>query len=69
MLTPGVTDTLAPVPVKVGVAVGVPVIWNVLSGLGLDTAPKLMVSDSEPSTVPLASIVVVKAEVTVAPVP
>ena len=69
MLTPGVTDTSAPVPVKVGVAVGVPVIRKVLPGLGLDTGPKLRVSDSEPWVVPVALIVVVTAEVTVAPTP
>ena len=69
MLTPGVTETLAPLPVKVGVDVGVPVIRKVLPGLGLATDPKLSVSDSEPWVVPVALIVVVNVEVTVDPTP
>ena len=68
MLTPGVTETLPPLPVNEGVEVGVPVITNVPE-LGTGVLPKLMVWDSDPSMVPVALIVAVTADVTVDPSP
>ena len=66
MSTPGVTEHVAAGTGEGGVEAGVPVITNVFPDWERDVLPKLTVSDSDPSMVPVALIVVVTVEVTVA---